>query len=231
MSDARRAELLCIASEVDTRRAVTPEPSESSGTPAHRFRAREGTDQRGRAPRGAKGGRKVMQFTDTASAGNGGVATASANGGAVAIGDVNSGGNAGNAIGVGDTWGGRLASTAAPSPTAPAEHLRQRRHRHRGRLRRRLQPRLRQLGRAGFARSFTGDDIRGERIPLSPNVFLCHRAVAAPHVAGLGKALLASGADEDLETYIEHARKRSLPSSAFDQEAFRALIALARSRR
>ena len=47
-----------------------------------------------------------MQFTDTASAGNGGVATASANGGAVAIGDVNSGGNAGNAIGVGDTSGG-----------------------------------------------------------------------------------------------------------------------------
>ena len=47
-----------------------------------------------------------MQFTDTASAGNGGVATASANGGAVSIGDVNSGGNAGSAIGVGDTWGG-----------------------------------------------------------------------------------------------------------------------------
>ena len=43
---------------------------------------------------------------DIASAGNGGVATASANGGAVSIGDVNSGGNAGNAIGVGDTWGG-----------------------------------------------------------------------------------------------------------------------------
>ena len=50
-----------------------------------------------------------MQFTDTASAGNGGVATASANGGAVAIGDVNSGGNAGNAIGVVDTWGGSVA--------------------------------------------------------------------------------------------------------------------------
>ena len=50
-----------------------------------------------------------MQFTDTASAGNGGVATASANGGAVGIGDVNSGGNAGNAIGVGDTWGGTVA--------------------------------------------------------------------------------------------------------------------------
>ena len=47
-----------------------------------------------------------MQFTDTASAGNGGVATASANGGAVSLGNVNSGGNAGNAIGVGDTsWG------------------------------------------------------------------------------------------------------------------------------
>jgi hypothetical protein len=45
-----------------------------------------------------------MQF-----AGNGGVATASANGGAVAIGDVNSGGNAGNAIGVGDTWGGPVS--------------------------------------------------------------------------------------------------------------------------
>jgi hypothetical protein len=42
---------------------------------------------------------------DIASAGNGGVATASASGGAVSIGDVNSGGNAGNAIGVGDTWG------------------------------------------------------------------------------------------------------------------------------
>jgi hypothetical protein len=46
-----------------------------------------------------------MQFTDTASAGNGGVATASANGGAVAVGDINSGGNAGSAIGVGDTVG------------------------------------------------------------------------------------------------------------------------------
>lgn len=43
---------------------------------------------------------------DIASAGNGGVATASANGGAVSIADINSGGNAGSAIGVGDTWGG-----------------------------------------------------------------------------------------------------------------------------
>ena len=46
-----------------------------------------------------------MQWTEIASAGNGGVATASANGGAVAIGNINSGGNAGSAIGVGDTWG------------------------------------------------------------------------------------------------------------------------------
>jgi hypothetical protein len=43
---------------------------------------------------------------DIASAGNGGVATSSASGGAVSIADVNSGGNAGNAIGVGDTSGG-----------------------------------------------------------------------------------------------------------------------------
>ena len=33
------------------------------------------------------------------------MATASANGGAVGIGNINSGGNAGNAIGVGDTYG------------------------------------------------------------------------------------------------------------------------------
>jgi hypothetical protein len=50
-------------------------------------------------------GDRIMQWTEIASAGNGGVATASANGGAVAIGNINSGGNAGNAIGVGDTWG------------------------------------------------------------------------------------------------------------------------------
>ena len=48
-------------------------------------------------------------------------------------------------------------------------------------------------------------------------------------MTGLGKALLASGPDEDLETYIEHAQKRSLPSSAFDPEVFRAEIALAAS--
>jgi hypothetical protein len=42
---------------------------------------------------------------EIAAAGNGGTAEASANGGAVATGDINSGGNAGNAIGVGDTKG------------------------------------------------------------------------------------------------------------------------------
>ena len=51
------------------------------------------------------GGGDVV-VTDVASAGNGGVATASANGGAVSIGNINSGGNAGSAIGIGDTWGG-----------------------------------------------------------------------------------------------------------------------------
>jgi hypothetical protein len=44
-----------------------------------------------------------LQQTDTASAGNAGVATASADGGAVSIEDINSGGNAGNAIAIGDT--------------------------------------------------------------------------------------------------------------------------------
>ena len=53
---------------------------------------------------------------------------------------------------------------------------------------------------------------------------------ATPHVTGLGKALLASGPDEELEAYIEHAGKRSLPRSAFDPEAFRTEIALARRR-
>jgi DNA-binding IclR family transcriptional regulator len=53
---------------------------------------------------------------------------------------------------------------------------------------------------------------------------------AAPHVTGLGKALLASGPDEELEIYIEHAQKHSSPSMPFDPQAFRADIALARRR-
>ena len=51
--------------------------------------------------------------TDTASAGNAGVATASADGGAVSIQDINSGGNAGNAISIGDT-------VCAPAEVKPA---------------------------------------------------------------------------------------------------------------
>ena len=91
-----------------------------------------------------------MQFTDTASAGNGGVATASANGGAVGIGDVNSGGNAGSAIGVGDTGGTVAVDGGTMANSTHAGYLRQRWHRDRGRLRRRLQPGLRQLDRSGF---------------------------------------------------------------------------------
>jgi len=49
--------------------------------------------------------KRLAAQVNTASAGNGGYATASSNGGVVAIGDINSGGNAGNAIGVGDTSG------------------------------------------------------------------------------------------------------------------------------
>lgn len=45
------------------------------------------------------------QFVDTASAGNGGVATAAGNGGAASLGNINSGGNVGSAIAVGDTYG------------------------------------------------------------------------------------------------------------------------------
>ena len=47
----------------------------------------------------------AAQTTDTASAGNGGVATAAGNGGAVSAGDINSGGNVGSAIAVGNTYG------------------------------------------------------------------------------------------------------------------------------
>ena len=47
----------------------------------------------------------AAQVTDTASAGNGGVATAAGNGGAVSAGNINSGGNVGSAIAIGDTVG------------------------------------------------------------------------------------------------------------------------------
>jgi hypothetical protein len=63
-------------------------------------------DDNGNRENGNGENREADTGPQIASAGNGGVATASADGGVVLIGDVNSGGNAGNAIGVGDTtWG------------------------------------------------------------------------------------------------------------------------------
>jgi LPXTG-motif cell wall-anchored protein len=47
------------------------------------------------------------------------VANASADGGAVSIGDINSGGNAGNAIGVGDTVAGPVPICCEPPPFKP----------------------------------------------------------------------------------------------------------------
>jgi len=56
---------------------------------------------------------EVRLQQDTASSGNGGVATASADGGVVSVEDINSGGNVGNAIAVGDT----VCAGAAHSPS------------------------------------------------------------------------------------------------------------------
>jgi len=50
------------------------------------------------------GGGGEGEVLNTASAGNGGVASAAANGGAISTGNINSGGNVGNAISVGDTY-------------------------------------------------------------------------------------------------------------------------------
>ena len=65
------------------------------------------------------GGRAGNGGSITSSAGNGGVSNASADGGAISIGDVNSGGNAGNAIGVGDTVAGPGPICCAPPPYKP----------------------------------------------------------------------------------------------------------------
>jgi hypothetical protein len=64
------------------------------------------------------GGRAGNGGSITSSAGNGGVATASADGGVISLGDINSGGNAGNAIGVGDTVVAPPIC-CAPSPPKP----------------------------------------------------------------------------------------------------------------
>jgi DNA-binding IclR family transcriptional regulator len=53
---------------------------------------------------------------------------------------------------------------------------------------------------------------------------------AAPHVTGLGKALLAAGSDGELEAYIAQARKRPDPFTLSDPAALREQIALARQR-
>jgi IclR family acetate operon transcriptional repressor len=53
---------------------------------------------------------------------------------------------------------------------------------------------------------------------------------AAPHVTGLGKALLAAGSDEELGAYIAHARTRLAPYTLAAPDALRADIAFARKR-
>lgn len=51
---------------------------------------------------------------------------------------------------------------------------------------------------------------------------------AAPHVTGLGKALLAAGADRELEAYISQAGKRTDGYALTDPAGLREAIALAR---
>lgn len=53
---------------------------------------------------------------------------------------------------------------------------------------------------------------------------------AAPHVTGLGKALLAAGPDDDLETYLARAQTRTDPYALVDADGLRHDIALARER-
>ncbi len=53
---------------------------------------------------------------------------------------------------------------------------------------------------------------------------------AAPHVTGLGKALLAAGTDRELDAYIAQARKRTDGYALTDAAALREAIELARAR-
>lgn len=53
---------------------------------------------------------------------------------------------------------------------------------------------------------------------------------AVPHVTGLGKALLAAGPVDELDSYIAHARTRPAPFTLTDPEALRAELAEARVR-
>ncbi len=57
-------------------------------------------------------------WVNIAAAGNGGLAGASADGGAATIGDVNTGSNAGNSIGVGNTYGGVYVRGGTATNTA-----------------------------------------------------------------------------------------------------------------
>ena len=84
------------------------QPESALAAPAESANRDDDNNENGNGNRENDNGqdREVDTGSQIASAGNGGVATASADGGVVLIGDVNSGGNAGNAIGVGDTtWG------------------------------------------------------------------------------------------------------------------------------
>jgi DNA-binding IclR family transcriptional regulator len=53
---------------------------------------------------------------------------------------------------------------------------------------------------------------------------------AAPHVTGLGKALLAAGSDKELARYVAHARKRPGPHALIDAAALQEEIAMTRRR-
>ena len=53
---------------------------------------------------------------------------------------------------------------------------------------------------------------------------------AAPHVTGLGKALLAAGPVAEVEAYIANARARPAPYTLTDPDALRAELAQARER-
>ena len=119
--------------------------------------------------------------TDTVSAGNGGVATASSNGGAIGAGDINSGGNAGNAIGVGDTAGGGVGVDGGTVGNLDRSRSQQRwRHLDRRCLRRRLQPRLRQLAHRAERRPRTSQPPLSTARMNHENPPGCDRLAASP---------------------------------------------------
>ena len=66
----------------------------------------------------------------------------------------------------------------------------------------------------------------GRELPSSSRV----GTRAAPHVTGLGKALLAAGPDDELEAYIALAQLRPAPYTLADPGALWADVAFARER-